>query len=94
MLGNVYSEVASGRRPFCSCSLGDGLDLTSRQLLIAISALVAFGGESLRAQGLQTLFGKEVLFLWSAVAALRSAWRCPLSLVVLDQALVHKPALR
>ena len=63
MLGNVYSEVASGRRPFCSCSLGDGLDQTSRQLLIAISALVAFGGESLRAQGLQTLFGKEVLFL-------------------------------
>ena len=74
-LGNVCLETASGRCPSCSCSFGDDLDLTSRQLQTAISVFAAPGGRWLRVQDFRILLRQEVSFLWTAGEALRSAWR-------------------
>jgi hypothetical protein len=88
-LGNVCSEAASGRCSSCSCSFGDDLDLTLHQLQTAISVFAVSGGQWFRARDFQILLRREVLFLWTAVEALQSAWRCSFCLAVLHQALVH-----
>jgi hypothetical protein len=62
-LGNVCSQAASGRCSSCSCSCGDNLDLTSRQLQTAIPVFVVSGSRWLRAQDRRWLRAQDFQIL-------------------------------